>query len=82
MPTKERFDFGCFAVDGCPALQETVVRSIAAWTNRDPDAIGAFYADEVLFVDSLLGLRATGPETVGDLANERCGSAGELSMRS
>jgi hypothetical protein len=31
-------------------------------------------------VDSLLGLRATGPEAVGDLANERFGSAGELSI--
>ena len=76
----ERFDLGCFAVDGCPALQEIVDRYVTGWTNRDRDAVGALYADESLFVDSLLGLRASGPDSVGGRADDRFGSVGDLSF--
>ena len=76
----ERFGFGCFAVDGCPALQETVDRYIAAWTARDTDAIAALYSDDAEFIDSLLGLESAGDEDIGDLGDERFGSVGQLSI--
>lgn len=76
----ERGGFGCFAVDGCLALQETVDRYVAAWTERDADAIAALYADEAWFTDSLLGLEAAGAESIGALADRRFGSAEQLSI--
>ncbi|MDJ0923347.1 MAG: nuclear transport factor 2 family protein [Acidimicrobiia bacterium] len=76
----ERAGFGCFAIDGCPALQQAVNRYVAAWTARDADAIAALYADEAHFTDSLLGLEAAGAVSIGDLADDRFGSAGELSI--
>jgi len=76
----ERVGFGCFAVDGCPALQETVDRYVSAWTARDSDAIAALYSDEGSFTDSLFGHEATGPESVGALADNRFGSTGDLSI--
>lgn len=76
----ERVGFGCFAVDGCPALQKTVDRYISAWTDRDQDAIAALYSSEALFTDSLLGFEATGPESIAGLADERFGSGGVLSI--
>ncbi|MEA2002532.1 MAG: nuclear transport factor 2 family protein, partial [Actinomycetota bacterium] len=76
----ERFGFGCFAVDGCPALQETVDRYITAWTQRDAGAIAALYNDNALFTDSLLGLDANGASSVADLADIRFGSKGDLSI--
>ncbi len=76
----EQVGFGCFAVDGCPALQETVDRYISAWSTRDSDAIAALYSDEGSFTDSMLGLDAIGPESVGALADRRFGSTGELTI--
>lgn len=76
----ERIGFGCFAVDGCPALQQAVDRYIAAWTARDPDAIAALYANEAQFTDSLLGLEAADVESIGALADRRFGSVGGLSI--
>ena len=74
------YGIGCFAVDGCPAFQDTVERYIAAWSSRGPDAIAALYSDDALFVDSLLGLEAKGADDIGDLAEERFGSAGNLTI--
>jgi len=76
----ERFGFGCFAVEGCPALRETVDRYVTAWTERDSDAITALYADEARFTDSLHGFEASGPDTIGQLAETRFGSATDLSV--
>lgn len=76
----ERAGFGCFAVDGCPALQETVDRYIGAWTARDSNEITALYGDDAAFTDSLLGLEATGTAAIGDLADKRFGSAGDLTI--
>lgn len=76
----ERGGFGCFANDGCPELQEMVDRYLAAWSKRDADAIAALYADEARFTDSLLGFEATGSEAIGDLGDDRFGSAEDLSI--
>jgi hypothetical protein len=76
----ERFGFGCFAVDGCPAMKETVARYVAAWSSRDANAVAALYSHEAVFTDSLLGLEATGADEIGDLAARRFGSAGDLSI--
>ncbi len=76
----ERVGFGCFAVDGCPALQETVDLYISAWTARDSDAIAALYSDDGSFTDSLFGHEATGPESVGALGDKRFGSTGDLTI--
>ena len=76
----ERVGFGCFKVDGCPALHGTVDRYIAAWTSRDAGAIAALYSDEAQFTDSLLGLEAAGPEHIGNLADSRFGSTGRLEI--
>lgn len=76
----EQIGFGCFAVDGCPALQETVDRYISAWTARDSDEIAALYSDEGSFADSLLGLEASGSESVGALSDQRFGSTGGLTI--
>ncbi len=76
----ERFSFGCFAVDGCPAMNDTVDRYIAAWSSRDSDAVAALYSPDADFTDSLLGLAATGADEIGDLATERFGSAADLSI--
>ena len=76
----ERVGFGCFAVDGCPVLHGTVDRYIAAWTSRDAGAIAALYSDEAHFTDSLLGLEAAGPESIGNLALSRFGSTGSIEI--
>jgi ketosteroid isomerase-like protein len=76
----ELFGFGCFAVDGCPALQQTVDHYLAAWTSHDRDAIAALYSDDADFTDSLLGLEAEGADAIGDLADVRFGSAGNLTI--
>ena len=76
----ERFRFGCFAVNGCPALKAMVDRYIAAWSSRDPKAVAALYSHDAVFTDSLLGLSATGADEIGDLAAGRFGSTANLSI--
>jgi ketosteroid isomerase-like protein len=76
----ERFGFGCFAVDGCPAMRDTVDRYVAAWSSRDSDAVAALYSDDAVFTDSLLGFDADGADAIGDLATVRFGSAGDLGI--
>ncbi|MDH3260776.1 MAG: nuclear transport factor 2 family protein [Acidimicrobiia bacterium] len=76
----ERFGFGCFAIDGCPSMQETVDRYITAWSLRASNAVAALYSRDAVFTDSLLGLEATGADEIGDLAAGRFGSAADLSI--
>ncbi len=76
----ELFGLGCFAVDGCPALQNTVDQYVAAWSSRDPDAVAALYSDNADFTDSMLGLEVQGADAIGDLAAVRFGSAGDLNI--
>ncbi len=70
----------CFKIDGCPALQETVNRYVAAWSAHDPDAIAALYSDDAQFVDSMLSLAADTADAIGDLSDVRFGSTGHLTI--
>jgi ketosteroid isomerase-like protein len=74
------YGIGCFAVDGCEALQDTVDRYVAAWTEGDPDAFAGLYHEQATFSDSLLGLDATGRDAIAGLADQRFGSANGLSI--
>lgn len=74
------YGIGCFAVDGCPALTEKVDRYVAAWKGHDPAVISALYREDASFVDSMLGLEASGNDVIGELANQRFGSAKKLSI--
>jgi hypothetical protein len=76
----ELFGFGCFAVDGCPALQATVDHYLGAWTSRDPGMVSALYSDDAVFEDSLFGLDATGAGSIGELADIRFGATGDLDI--
>jgi hypothetical protein len=71
----ELFGFGCFAVDGCPDLEETVARYLSAWSSRDPEAVESLYSEDATFIDSVYGLEARGRRSVGDLAEVRFGSS-------
>ena len=71
---------GCFRVDGCSALRETVDRYVAAWTSRDAAAVAALYSADAVFRDSLFDLAADGAEAIGDLAVERFGSTGDVTI--
>ena len=75
------YGIGCFAVDGCPALQDTVDRYVAAWSGNDPDAIAALYSDDATFTDSVLGLHASGSGPIGELADQRFGSGSGLDVQ-
>jgi ketosteroid isomerase-like protein len=74
------YGIGCFAVDDCPALQDTVDRYVTAWTDRDPHAIAGLYSQDAMFSDSLLSLNASGREAIGQLAESRFGSDYGLSI--
>jgi ketosteroid isomerase-like protein len=74
----EVFGLGCFAVDGCPALEETVDRYVEAWASRDSGSIAALYSDQAVFIDSLMGLDPDDAAAIGDLGDERFGSDGDL----
>lgn len=76
----EFYGIACYAVDGCPAVDETVDRYLAAWTAHDPDAIAALYSDDATFTDSLLGLEAEGGAAIGALADQRFGSSEDLAI--
>jgi ketosteroid isomerase-like protein len=76
----EKFGFGCFAVDGCPALRDTIDRYVAAWAERDAEAITALYSEDALFTDSLLGLKAEGADSIGALSDVRFGSEGDVAI--
>lgn len=76
----EAYGIGCFAVDACPALQDTVDRYVSAWTDRNPDAIAALYHEDATFSDTLLGLSASGKDAIGELADTRFGSGEELTI--
>jgi hypothetical protein len=71
---------GCFAVDHCPALRETVDNYVDAWTARDADAVTALYSDSSRFVDEMYGFRAEGADSIGDLADVRFGSSRNLTF--
>lgn len=74
------YGIGCFAVDDCPALQDTVDRYTTAWLGSDPEAIAALYSEDATFTDSMLGLTASGSSAIGALADERFGSADGLNI--
>ena len=64
---------------GCSAFRQAVDRYVTAWSSHDPDVIAALYADDAVFVDSMLGLAESGATAIGDLADTRFG-AGEVTM--
>jgi ketosteroid isomerase-like protein len=68
------YGIGCFAVDDCPDLQDTVDRYVSAWADRDPDAIASLYHQDAAFSDTLLGLSASRQDAIGELADTRFGS--------
>jgi ketosteroid isomerase-like protein len=68
------YGIGCFAVDECPALDDTVGRYITAWSGGDPEEIAALYSEEATFADSILGLYGSGSDAIGELAEQRFGS--------
>ena len=68
------YGIGCFAVDNCPALQDTVDRYTTAWVGNDSEALAALYSQDATFTDSMLGLDASGSTAIGELADKRFGS--------
>lgn len=74
------YGIACFAVDACPAVDETVERYLAAWTSHDADEVAALYSDDAAFTDAPLGLKAEGPDAIGELADQRFGSADGLTI--
>jgi ketosteroid isomerase-like protein len=76
------YGVGCFAAEeGCPALRQTVDRYVDAWSSREPDAVAARYSDDAVFTHSMLGLEVEGADAIGDLAEVRFGSTGDLTMQ-
>jgi hypothetical protein len=78
--TQAMTDMGCFAVDKCPDLREIVDRYLAAWSSRDKGQVAALYAEEALFSDSMLGMEAAGSGLIADLADQRFGSTGDITL--
>ena len=74
------YGIACFAVDACPAVDETVERYLAAWTSHDADEVAALYSDDAVFTDALLGIEAEGSDAIGGLAHHRFGSADGLTV--
>ncbi len=71
---------GCFAEDGCPAMQATIDDYLAAWSARDGAGIEPLYHEDAEFTDSVLGLTASGDATIAGLADQRFGPAGEATI--
>lgn len=71
---------GCFAVEKCPELQEIVDRYLAAWSSGDEGLVVALYSEEAVFSDSLLGMDAVGPGEIGELASQRFGPVGDITL--
>lgn len=76
----EVFDIGCFAGDGCEAMEQLVDDYVTAWSERDADAVADLYHDDAVFSDGLLGLAADGDDAIGDLVDERFGPTGEVTI--
>ena len=74
------YGIGCFAVDSCPALQDTVDRYVTAWAEKDPTAIAGLYSEDATFSDSVFGLDATGQDVIVGLADQRFGSSDGLQI--
>lgn len=73
-------DAGCFA-DGCLAELLTIAdRYLAAWQSRNAGRVAGLYDDHAVFTDSLLGLEAEGADAIGDLADKRFGSVGDITL--
>ena len=74
------YGIGCFAVDGCPALEATIDAYVAAWSGRDGEAISSLYHQDARFTDGVLGLSASGDEAIAGLADQRFGPTGEVTI--
>ena len=74
------FELGCFALEDCPTLEDTVGRYVQAWSSRNADDIAVLYSDDAAFTDSMLGLEAAGGGDVAELADVRFGSGGDLTV--
>lgn len=74
------FAIGCFAEDGCPTMQATIDDYLAAWSARDGGQVAGLYHEEAEFTDSVLGLSASSDETIADLADQRFGPTGEVTI--
>lgn len=70
----EVLGFGCFALDGCPSVDDLVGGYLEAWSSGDPQRVAARYAENAILTDTLMGIRATGKEQIGALAATRFGS--------
>jgi hypothetical protein len=68
------YGIGCFAVNDCEALQNSVDRYLTAWTARESESISGLYSPNATFSDSILGLTASGSAAIGQLGDERFGS--------
>jgi ketosteroid isomerase-like protein len=78
--TQEMIEAGCFAVDKCPELQEIVDRYLAAWSSGDEGQVAALYTEEAVFSDSLLGMGTVGSGAIADLASQRFGQIGDITL--
>lgn len=74
------YAIGCFAEDGGAGLQATIDEYTAAWSARDREQVASLYHDDAGFTDSVLGLTATGDQAIAELADERFGPAGEVTI--
>jgi hypothetical protein len=78
--TQAMTDMGCFVVDKCPQLQEIVDQYLAAWSSGDEGQIASLYAEGAVFSDSLLSMEAVGSGAIVDLADQRFGSTGDITL--
>ena len=72
---------GCFAAGGCSTeLREIADRYVKAWSSGDRDLVAALYSKDAVFSDSMFGLKTEGASSIGDLADRRFLTNGDITL--